>query len=476
MREVATVAGIRAAERIFCAANPGVDLMRVAAAEVVRVATAMTGGPASVVVLAGPGNNAGDGLYAAAELASRGWTVSGCPVLGETHRGGLAAARAAGMRVLEDRELITALADADLVIDAILGIGGRPGLPDRLLTLAAACEDLALPVLSVDLPSGLDADSGRVWPSVRATRTVTFGAVKLCHLAQPAAQRCGQVSLAALNLQPAGSGIRALELADVVGNWPVPGPADDKYSRGVVGLDTGSARYPGAAVLSCLGALHAGAGLVRYLGPAQLGARVVDRAPSITLGEGRVQVILAGSGWGDQDDNRQRLDAHLALGVPLVLDADALGVLPEQLPAGSLLTPHAGELARLLGTDRAQVSSDPVAAARAAATRTGACVLLKGATQYAVAPDGSVLIALPGPGWTAQAGSGDTLAGICATLLAAGLPTQLAAAMAASVQALTAERHPGPLPPDELAARMPALIGELTGQADRWQDRVIHEQ
>jgi NAD(P)H-hydrate repair Nnr-like enzyme with NAD(P)H-hydrate dehydratase domain len=131
-----------------------------------------------------------------------------------------------------------------------------------------------------------------------------------------------------------------------------------------------------------------------------------------------------------------------------------------------LLTPHAGELARLLGTDRTWVSDDPIRAVRTGAERTGATVLLKGATQLvAVAGSATVRVALPGPAWTAQAGSGDVLAGICGALLAAGLPADRAGQLGASIQALTAAQHPGPLPPHELAQRLSATIGAL--QPDR---------
>lgn len=147
--------------------------------------------------------------------------------------------------------------------------------------------------------------------------------------------------------------------------------------------------------------------------------------------------------------------------MPLVLDADALSQLPADLPDGSLLTPHAGELARMLGADRADVEAEPAAHAKMAAAQFRATVLLKGSTQYVASPDGELTTAIRGPAWTAQAGSGDVLAGVCGTLLAAGLPAARAALLAASLQAITAARFPGPLPPDRLAERFPEVLGSL---------------
>ena len=214
----------------------------------------------------------------------------------------------------------------------------------------------------------------------------------------------------------------AWERGDVAGAWPWPDATSDKYSRGVVGLDTGSDEYPGAGVLSALGAVYAGAGMVRCLGPEPVFAAVTHVLPNVVRAEGRVQAWLVGSGWGERAGDR--LDELLVTGLPLVVDADGLRHLPKRLDRpGVLLTPHAGELARLLGGLRPDVEADPIGAVRAAVERYGATVLLKGATQYVATPgDDRVHLAVPGPAWTAQAGSGDVLAGICVTLLARSRP------------------------------------------------------
>lgn len=458
MRTVATVAQIRAAEEKVFAEQPGVDIMSRAADATVSVARVMApGGP--VVVAVGPGNNGGDGLFAAATLAAD-REVLLCLTMGSAHQAGLEAANGAGCREVDAAEATESLADASLVIDAVLGIGGRAGLPGDLATFADAAHALGVPVLAVDLPSGLDADSGRAHQSFRADCTVTFAAPKPCHVIGEASQRCGDVVVADIGVEVQDTGVAVAEESDVALWWPVPGPASQKYTRGVVGLDTGSAHYPGAALLGCAGALHAGPGMVRYLGgaPQEL---VIPRFPSIVMADGRVQAMVLGSGWGELGDAADRLATAVDRGVPLVLDADALSLLPTQLPPGCLLTPHAGELARMLGVERGDVEADPMGSAREAASRFGATVLLKGGTQYVATPGGNVTIAVRGPAWTGQAGSGDTLAGACGTLLAAGLGADRAAVLGASLQAITASRHPGPQPPDVLASWFPDVIADL---------------
>lgn len=257
--------------------------------------------------------------------------------------------------------------------------------------------------------------------------------------------------------------IPAITPEEVERLWPVPRVDSDKYSRGVVGLDTGSVQYPGAALLGCAGALHAGAGMVRYVGPA-LPELVLARFPSVVTADGRVQAMVLGSGWGETA-SPERLVAALERDVPLVLDADALTLLPVELPEQCLLTPHAGELAKLLDRERAAVQADPVGHVRRAAETFGATVLLKGATQYVGTPDGAVTTAVPGPSWTAQAGSGDVLAGACGTLLAAGMSAHHAALLAASLQAMAAVAFPGPHPPDRLAEGFADVLGRLFPQS-----------
>ena len=190
--------------------------------------------------------------------------------------------------------------------------------------------------------------------------------------------------------------VTQVTVEDLTTWWPVPGADSHKYTRGVVGIDAGSQQYPGAALLAISGALGAGPGMVRYLGPVSRDL-VTGHFPSVVLADGQVQSMVAGPGWGSIADAGSRFRAALARGVPLVVDADALQLLPAELPPDTLLTPHAGELARLLKVERAEIEADPVAAAVLAAGRFGATVLLKGSLQPVASPDGSVRLALPGP-------------------------------------------------------------------------------
>ncbi|SHI89918.1 yjeF C-terminal region, hydroxyethylthiazole kinase-related/yjeF N-terminal region [Tessaracoccus bendigoensis DSM 12906] len=461
MRQILTSAQLRAAERHIFDTRPDVDLMSLAAREVARV-TDLVEPTGKVIVAVGPGNNGGDGLFAAALLAEHRpvllWLVNG-----RAHEEGLIAAVVAGAQEVDAVSAIGALADCAVVIDAFTGLGSRPGLPPQVATFAAACEAQAVQVVAVDLPSGLDADLGRVSTSFQATHTVTFAAPKPCHVQQPAAARCGRIHIADIGLDIQETNQRIAEEADIAGWWPSPDEGSDKYSRGVVTLDTGSESYPGAALLSCAGALHAGAGMVRYTGRAPSGL-ILSRFPSVVIGDGRAEATVLGSGWGDTDNAASRVEWAKLHNLPAVVDADALYSLPRGRLDGWLLTPHAGELARLLGCTRAHVEAEPLACVREVSRTSGAAVLLKGATQYVAEPSGRVTLAVRGPAWTARAGSGDVLAGICGALLAAGLPAWKAGVMGASIQAITAGRNPGPYTPDELSARMPSTIAELVGQ------------
>ncbi len=456
MIPIATSAEIRAAEAPLLSA--GEPLMQRAADAVAAKARELAKGGRILAVL-GPGNNGGDGWFAAAKLAPD-HEVWCWPVTAKAHPEARQAALAAGAREVDALAAWNALTDTALVIDAVLGISGRAGLDGPVAVFAAACADLGVPVLSVDLPSGLAADAGEVAPSFVATATVTFGALKPCHALAPARQRCGEIKCRRLGIEVDQPQTWQAEAADVVRHWPVPKPMSDKYSRGVVGLDVGSATYPGAALLSCAGALYTGVGMVRYLGdaPAEL---VLGSFPSVVLADGQVQALVIGSGWAERLDAQARLAVAAARNIPLIVDADALRLLPAVLPANSLLTPHVGELARLLELSREEVTAEPIAAARQAAAQYEATVLLKGPTQVVATPSGRATVCIPGPAWTAQAGSGDTLAGSCGALLAAGLTAETAAVLAASAQALTARRQPGPYPPDQLARFLPAMLAEL---------------
>jgi hydroxyethylthiazole kinase-like uncharacterized protein yjeF len=328
----------------------------------------------------------------------------------------------------------------------------------------AAADRAGLPVGAVDIPSGIDVHTGAIrGPAVRAALTVTFGGLKPVH----ALADCGRVELVDIGLELPGADLIGLEAADVKARWPVPGPHDDKYTQGVLGVVAGSAAYPGAAILCSGAAVAATSGMVRYAGPAA--AEVVSHWPEVVAASsvqtaGRVQAWAIGPGLGTDAAAVTALTFVLDSDVPVIVDADALTVLAahpglvSDRKAPTVLTPHAGEYARFgLGP----VGDDRVAAARRLADALGATVLLKGNVTVIADPGGSVYLNPAGGSWAATAGSGDVLSGIIGALLAAGLPAAEAAAAAAFVHSRAANASaadPGPAPVPTSASRILAHI------------------
>jgi ADP-dependent NAD(P)H-hydrate dehydratase / NAD(P)H-hydrate epimerase len=455
------VAAIREAEQRAIAVVGAEVLMQRAAAGLAAAILRRLERPygSKVLIVVGSGNNGGDALYAGVRMRGRGVAVTAWRTGSKVHDQGWQAFLAAGGREVSDTEALASLPGLTAVVDGVAGIGSHPGLAGPVAVFAEACQRAEVEVIAVDLPSGLAPEPPFVDAAhFTASLTVTFGGYKLCQLLEPARSACGEIELVDIGLQFDSPAVREWSPAEVAAAWPVPDATMDKYTRGVVGLDTGSGDYPGAAVLGACGAIYAGSGMVRYLGPPQVATKVVDRFPNVVTATGRVQSLVLGSGWGDRKE-KGLVARAISSGVPLVVDADALRYLDGPAHSKVLLTPHAGELAYLLGIERAEVSADPLAAVRRAADRTGAVVLLKGATQYVATPGESVVqLGVPGPAWTAQAGSGDVLAGIAGALLATGLEPARAAVLAASIQAMTAAANPGPHPPQELAMLLPGVV------------------
>ncbi|MFH9869180.1 NAD(P)H-hydrate dehydratase [Streptomyces lydicus] len=473
MRTAYSVSTVRAAEQELMARLPEGTLMQRAAAGLAAACAELLGRVygSRVVLLVGSGDNGGDALYAGARLARRGAGVIAVLLSPErVHQGGLAALRRAGGRVSADAP--RDLAWADLVVDGIVGIGGRGGLRPEAAELARAARESA-PVVAVDLPSGVDADSGEVHgEAVRADATVTFGAYKPGLLIDPARERAGALRLVDIGLTlPEEADIEALQHADVAELLPYPAPESDKYRRGVVGVVAGSARYPGAAVLAVAGALRGGAGAVRYVGPAA--DAVLARFPETLVHAGppdkagRVQSWVIGPGLGEESD---ALEDVLASDVPVLVDADGLRFLtPERVRArgaATLLTPHAGEAAALLGRGREEVEGARLDSVRELARRYTATVLLKGSTTLVAAESGPVRVNPTGTGWLATAGSGDVLSGVTGSLLAAGLPAREAGSVGAYLHGLAARRAAGPdgapIIATEVAGHLPAAWRDVT--------------
>src|SRR5690606_33186890 len=265
--------------------------------------------------------------------------------------------------------------------------------------------------------------------------TVTFGTGKVALVLDPAAAAAGSVHAVDIGLGPylPDPDVEVLEPADVAALLPRPGRESDKYARGVVGVLAGSQQYTGAAMLAVGGAVHGGAGMVRYCGPDAVAAGIRMRWPEVIVSPdvestGRVQAWTVGSGLGSR-----RPAEVSAEGVPVLVDADALAAVPARFVRPALLTPHAGELARMLDVDRAEVEAHRLRHARQAAERWNATVLLKGSTTLVVAPDGRMRINPTGTSALATAGTGDVLAGLAGSLLAAGLTPLDAGSVAAYV-------------------------------------------
>ncbi|MCQ0024120.1 NAD(P)H-hydrate dehydratase, partial [Streptomyces somaliensis DSM 40738] len=450
MRTAYSVRTVRAAEAALMARLPEGALMQRAAAGLAAACAGLLRRVygARVVLLVGGGDNGGDALYAGARLARRGARVSAVALGARVHGGGLDALVRAGGHLADDPS--AALVRADLVLDGITGIGGRGGLRPDAVPVVRAARDSGAVVVAVDLPSGVDADTGAVdGEAVRADATVTFGAYKPGLLVDPAREHAGAVRLVDIGLGgllPAVPELEALQHADVARLLPVPAAESDKYRRGVVGVVAGSARYPGAAVLAVAGALRGGAGAVRYVGPA--GGAVLARYPEALVhagppGEaGRVQAWVLGPGLADTPG----AEDVLASDVPVLVDADGLRLLDPAAvrarTAPTVLTPHAGEAAALLGTGRGDVEARRLEAVRELAGRYGATVLLKGSTTLVADPGAEVPVRVNATGtpWLATAGSGDVLSGLTGSLLAAGLAPRDAASAGAYLHGLAARR------------------------------------
>jgi hydroxyethylthiazole kinase-like uncharacterized protein yjeF len=414
-RAILTAAGIRAAEAAAIAGGTPVETLMERAGAAVAEAAWRFAGPLRTLILAGPGNNGGDGYVAARHLQARGIDVT-VAALGAARAGAAAAARAAWPGPVVP---IEAARPAPLLIDALFGTGLARGLDAALADRLAALAGAARATLAVDLPSGVATDSGQcLSPVPRFDLTVALGALKLAHRLRPAADRCGRVAVAAIGLAVTSD---LAELGPPL--LPPPGPEDHKYTRGQVAIVAGI--MPGAARLAALAAAHAGAGYVLLFeqpvapGPPHA---IVHRAwHGAALDDPRIGAVVVGPGLGRDGEGRRRLDAALGCGRPCVIDGDALHLLdPLRMGrlAGHVLTPHDGEFRAAFG----DLPGSKLDRARAAAARTGAVIVDKGADTVIAAPDGRAAIAPPASSWLSTAGTGDVLAGAIGALLARGMP------------------------------------------------------
>ena len=436
---------------------------------------------APVLLLVGGGHNGADTLLAGGLLAHSGCAVSAVLATEHPHPVALEEARSHGVTIHgagyrsddgTDQALAEAVAAIEaflvrggLVLDGLTGIGAtgalRPDAAALIAPLIAAGEPGHRPlrVIAVDLPSGTGVDDGTVsGPVLAADLTVTFTCLKGCQCLPPARHLCGVVEVVPLGLPtPTSQPLARRPVDGALGDYLMcavgePGPDDHKYTRGVVGLWAGSDSYPGAAVLAANGAIRAGAGMVRLSAPRRVEDLVLASRPEVVPVAGRVQALVLGPGIDPADTARadevravlastlapRGKDRQCPTRVPTVVDAGALSILPELLTEDlsctplHVLTPHAGEAAALLIAledketpaletrrwSRERVEAHPGLAAREICRRTGATVLLKGATTLIAAPQRPLVSVDGGPGWMASAGSGDVLAGILGAVLA----------------------------------------------------------
>ena len=489
MDEVLTAAEMAEADRrTIAAGTPGMTLMEAAGRAVADAAAALVpDGP--VLVVAGPGNNGGDGFVAARRLRAAGRAVA-VALLGDPARLKGDAAVAFDRWTGPTRSAEAPLPEAALVIDALYGAGLDRPIAGPGAAIVDAVNAGPAPVLAVDLPSGLAADTGQpLGPVLRAAATVTFCRKKPAHLLYPGRALCGRLTVADIGIPDAivaALAPRSFENGPALWSAPLrpPDPEDHKYRRGHAVVVSGPMTRTGAARLAAGAALRAGAGLVTLASPGDALAvnahhltavmlKRVDDAEALAavLAEPRVTAVALGPGLGTGAAERALAAAALAAHPPVLLDADALTVWAQDpaalfsvvaaRTAPVVLTPHEGEFGRLF-PDLASLPKP--ARARAASARSGAVVLLKGADTVIAAPDGRLAINANAPPWLATAGSGDVLAGIATGLLAQGLPGFEAAAAAAWLHgAAGAEAGPGLTAEDLAPALRPVLRGLWLG-------------
>ncbi len=464
----------RADEAAIKGGMPGIELMENAGRAVAR-AVRRRFVPCRTLVLAGPGNNGGDGYVAARHLSASGWPVA-LAALAPPRPGSDAALAAASWHGPEVAFSAATAARAELVIDAVFGAGlSRPvdgGVAEVLRT--------AQHVVAVDIPSGLDGATGEIRGfAPEAMLTVTFFRRKPGHLLLPGRRLCGEVVLAEIGIPASvlgAIGPRTFVNGPALWRLPVPKLAGHKYDRGYVTV-LGGETMTGAARLAAAAARRIGAGMVAIAAPGPAAAAVyragapgviVTEAPvAELLADPRRGVFVAGPGLGVAFA-RACLPALLAAEKEVVADADALTAFagnPEGLRGAAVLTPHAGEFARVFGPP----GEDRLAAVRAAAARTGAIVVLKGADSIIAAPDGWVAINDSAPPDLASGGTGDVLAGFIAGLLAQGMAAREAAAAGVFLHGVAAARVGRGLIAEDLPLSIRDVLAEFAGRNEGWR-------
>lgn len=481
-RPILTLAETRATDLEAIAAGESLATLMgragVAVAEAVRARWA----PCAVTVLCGPGDNGGDGFVAALRLREAGWPVT---LSATTPGAGRSEAAAAAERAWrgaggEVQRLAAASVDgAALVVDAVLGAGLHRAPPSEAIAALARATTLKLPIIAVDLPSGLEGDTGQApdaaFPSAV---TVTFGALKPAHVLQPGRELCGEVVVADIGL-PATAGRLWENGPDLwLNHYPWPPVSTHKMQRGRLVVVSGAEAHTGAARLAARGGLRIGAGLVTVLTPPDalnvhataleaVMVRAFDTEAELQELAETADAAVIGPGAGVEEATADNVLALAQTGAALVVDADALTVfrgapreLFQALDRDDVLTPHPGEFERVFPGLLAS-SPERIAAARTAAERAGAVVVLKGADTVIAAPDGRAAVNTNAAPWLATAGSGDVLAGFVAGLLAQGMESFEAACAAVWIHAEAGARFGPGLIAEDLPDLAPAILRDL---------------
>ena len=477
MIELLTTAEMAAADRLAIAAGtPGIELMENAGRAVADAVVRMPlWSPSPICIVAGPGNNGGDGFVCARVLAERGYPVR-LLLLGDRAKlTGDAAAAAARWSGPVEPATPGALQGCGLIVDALFGAGLDRPVEGTARAMIEAINALGATIIAVDLPSGINGTSGAVMgAAVKASVSVTFFRRKPGHILLPGRLHCGPVEVAAIGIPDTVlDQVRPATFANAPALWadvfPVPQPGGHKYRRGHAVVLSGDQSHTGAARLAARAALRAGAGLVTIASPPAALAvnaasnlavmvRAVDGAGELAefLADRRLNAIVLGPGGGVGPALRELVLAALSGERAVVLDADALtsfadardtlfAAIKARGASPTVLTPHEGEFARLFSkATETTGNASKCERARAAATASGAIVLLKGSDTVVAGPEGRVSIAENAPPWLATAGSGDVLAGFVAGLLAQGMPPFEAASAATWLHGETgSEAGPG---------------------------------
>ncbi|WGF88982.1 NAD(P)H-hydrate dehydratase [Marinivivus vitaminiproducens] len=435
-----------------------------------------------VAILCGPGNNGGDGFVIARHLSEAGWPVR-IGLLGDRAALKGDAARAAGLWQDVTAPLSPDLLEGSaLVVDALFGAGLAKPVDGRAREVLEAVQAAHVPVVAVDVPSGVHGDTGDVMGfAVQAVLTVTFGRPKPGHLLLPGRTLAGELVIADIGLperalRPDGPSLDVNTPELWLSAFPRRRPEGHKYTYGHALVQGGDAGHSGATRMAARAALRAGAGLVTLACAAEalpiyaqssLAVMVSvlddDEAFAAFLAERKVACVLLGPGGGAGERLAARVLHVLGKGMPAVLDADALTSFKDAsdrlfgaLSSSCLLTPHAGEFQRLFPAEGGKV-----AITRDAARRSGAVVLLKGSDTVVAAPDGRAAIAAASPPELATAGSGDVLAGIALGLIAQGMPTFEAACAAVWLHAEAAARFGPGLIAEDIEGQLPAVLRDL---------------